>query len=323
MVCTGSQCPLSFENGNISMKPKITVIGSSNTDMICRVPSIPRPGETLMGTDFFTVQGGKGANQAVAAARAGGDVTFIACVGNDAFGQQAIEAYQKDGINTSCIQKIDGVATGVALINVADTGENSISVAPGANACLSPEEVEKYRDIILGSDIVLMQLEIPIETVFHVARMAHAANIPVVLNPAPAREIDKEIMKLLTLVTPNEHEASLLSGVWPEARDEKESASEIQKQGVKSLIVTTGSKGAYYLDGNNKGIVEGIKVTAIDTTAAGDTFNGYLVVEMAKGKSLAEAIWVANKAAAISVTKMGAQPSIPFIQEIKNFKYDA
>ncbi len=299
------------------MKPKITVIGSSNIDMICRVPSIPKPGETLMGTDFFTVQGGKGANQAVAAARAGGEVTFIACVGSDAFGQQAIEAYEKEGINTSCIQKIDGVATGVALINVADSGENSIAVAPGANAHLTPDKVVGFRDVILTSDMVLMQLEIPFETVCFVARMAHDANIPVVLNPAPAREIDKETMALLTLLTPNEHEASLLSRLWAEARNEMESAAVIQKQGVKSVVVTCGSKGAYYIDGDNSGFVESIKVKAIDTTAAGDTFNAYLIVDLAKGKSLPEAIETANKAAAISVTRYGAQPSIPYAQELE------
>jgi ribokinase len=298
------------------MKPKITVIGSSNTDMICRVPSIPRPGETIMGTGFYTAQGGKGANQAVAAARAGGDVTFIACVGNDTFGQQAIEAYQNDGINTLCIQKIAGIATGVALINVAGSGENSIAVAPGANSRLSPEMIDGYRQVILQSDIVLMQLEIPMETVYHVIKLASVANIPLVLNPAPAREIESEMMKLLTLVTPNQHEASLLSGCWPEARDEQESAYEIQKKGVKRVIVTTGSKGAFYLDGENSGSVGGIQVKAIDTTAAGDTFNGYLVVELANGKNLAEAIAVATKAAAISVTRMGAQPSIPYAREL-------
>jgi ribokinase len=298
------------------MRPKITVIGSSNTDMICRVPSIPRPGETILGKDFFSVQGGKGANQAVAAARAGGDVTFIACVGNDTFGQQAIEAYQKEGINTSCIQIINGIATGVALINVDDSGENSIAVAPGANSKLSPEMIDGFMQVILKSDIVLMQLEIPLETVYHIARMAHAANIPVVLNPAPAHIIDKEIMKLLTMVTPNEYEANLLSEVWPEARDEMESAAEIQKQGVRSVIVTIGSKGAYYLDGESSGNVAGIQVKAVDTTAAGDTFNGYLVVELGKGKTLAQAIAVANRAAAISVTRIGAQPSIPYATEL-------
>jgi len=301
------------------IKPKITVIGSSNTDMICRVSSIPRPGETIMGSAFFTVQGGKGANQAVAAARAGGDVTFIACVGNDAFGQQAIEAYQKEGINTSCIRKVDGVATGVALINVSDTGENSISVAPGANVCLLPAAIDPFKNVILSSHLILMQLEIPIETVDYVARIAHEAGIPVVLNPGPAREIDQEILKRLSLITPNEHEASWLSGCWPEAKDAMESAREIQKQGVLSVIVTTGSKGAYYLEGNKRGMVEGIKVKAVDTTAAGDTFNGYLVVELAKGKKLAEAIDIANKAAALSVTRIGAQPSIPYLHELSTF----
>jgi ribokinase len=297
-------------------KPKITVIGSSNTDMICKVPNIPEPGETVMGTNFFTVQGGKGANQAVAAARAGGDVVFIACVGNDIFGEQAIEAYQKDGIDTSSIQRINGVPTGVALINVADSGENSIAVAPGANASLSVPMVDEYKEIILNSDIVLMQLEIPIETVYYVAQLANAANIPVVLNPAPARAIDPEMMKLFTMVTPNEHEAVLLSGIWPEARTEKESASAIHKQGVQTVIVTTGSKGAYYLHNGSEGNVEGITVKAVDTTAAGDTFNGYLVVELAKGKPLAEAIAVANKAAALSVTRYGAQTSIPYASEL-------
>ncbi|WP_026475572.1 ribokinase [Alkaliflexus imshenetskii] len=301
------------------MKPKITVIGSSNTDMICRVRSIPRPGETILGNDFLIVQGGKGANQAVAAARAGGDVTFITCVGNDAFGQQAIEAYQKDGINTSCIQKIDGTSTGVALINVADSGENSIAVAPGANAHLTPEKMEEFRDVILSSEIVLMQLEIPLETVNYVTRLANQANIPVVLNPAPARIIDKEIMSMLTLITPNEHEAKLISGHLSFACSEMESASEIQNQGVESVIVTMGSKGAYFIDGISHGMVKGIKVQAVDTTGAGDTFNGYLVVEWAKNKNLPEAIKKANKAAAISVTRMGAQPSIPYANELAEF----
>ena len=298
------------------MQPKITVIGSSNTDMICRVPSLPRPGETIMGSEFVTVQGGKGANQAVAAARAGGNVTFIACVGNDAFGEQAIEAYQKEGIDTSCIRMIDDVATGVALINVAESGENSISVAPGANAHLTPETIDQYREVLLASDILLLQLEIPIETVYHIAKIAHQAQIPVVLNPAPAIELDQDILKLFTLVTPNEHEASLLSGAWPEAKDERESASAILAKGTQCVVVTLGSRGVYYLDNQQKGVVEGVPMKAVDTTAAGDTFNGYLVVEMARGRSLKEAIEKANQAAAVSVTKMGAQPSIPYLHEL-------
>jgi len=301
------------------MKPKIVVIGSSNTDMICRVPHIPKPGETVLGSDFFTVQGGKGANQAVAAARAGGDVTFIACVGNDLFGKQAIEAYKADGIDTSCIEMIDNVPTGVALINVADSGENSIAVAPGANARLTPEMIDKYRDVILSAQILLMQLEIPIETVYHLVRMGYAANIPVVLNPAPAREIDPSIIPMIYCITPNEHEAVLLSGIFPPDPElVSEMAQEIQKKGVQNVIITLGSKGALYHQGPHEQIVPGIPVQAVDTTAAGDTFNGFLVVELAKGKTFFEAISVANKAAAISVTRMGAQPSIPYFSEINS-----
>lgn len=301
------------------MAPKIVVIGSSNTDMICRVPHIPKPGETVLGGEFLTVQGGKGANQAVAAARAGGNVTFIACVGNDLFGKQAIESYRADGIDTSCIEMVENVPTGVALINVADSGENSIAVAPGANARLTPEVAEKYREVILSANIILMQLEIPIETVYYVIRMAHEANIPVVLNPAPAQEIDPEILQRLTCITPNEHEAAVVSGIFPpDPEMVSEIAVELQLKGVRSVIITLGSKGALYRDGGIEEIVPGIPVKAVDTTAAGDTFNGYLVVELAKGKSLKEAISKANKAAAISVTKMGAQPSVPFSYEVDN-----
>lgn len=299
------------------MKPRITVIGSSNTDMICRVPHIPKPGETIMGTEFFTVQGGKGANQAVAAARAGGDVVFIACVGDDAFGKQAIDAYKNEGIDTSNIQKIKGAATGVALINVANSGENSISVAPGANAHLTVEFIEQCKEVILNSDIILMQLEIPIETVYHVVRMAYDKKIPTVLNPAPAREICPEILAMLTMVTPNEHEALLISGIWPEAKSVSEMAVEIQKLGVSSVIITIGKEGALCREKDREEMVPGIAVKAIDTTAAGDTFNGFLVVELAKGKSMSDAISMANKAAAISVTRMGAQTSIPFVDELK------
>jgi len=296
------------------MKPKIVIVGSSNTDMICRVSYIPKPGETVMGSSFSTVQGGKGGNQAVAAARAGGDVTFIACVGNDSFGRQAIKAYQLDGIDTSCISVIDGVATGVALINVADSGENSISVAPGANAFLTPKRIDRFSRIIAEADLILMQLEIPVETVNHVVRIAHAANRRVILNPAPARMIDAEILRMVSVLTPNEHEAAILSG--SDKTEIPQMASKIQAKGVETVIITTGGKGATYRHKDIEGCVPGITVKAVDTTAAGDTFNGYLAVELACGKSIAEAIDVANKAAAISVTKLGAQSSIPYQGEI-------
>lgn len=298
-------------------KPRITVIGSSNTDLICRVPRIPRGGETILGTDFFTVQGGKGANQAVAAARAGGQVTFIACVGNDNFGKNAIEAYRKEGINTNCIQIADDVATGVALINVADSGENSISVAPGANSRLTPLIVENFRQVILHSDLILVQLEIPIETVYYVVELGHKTNIPVVLNPAPAQKIDPLILKQITLITPNEHEAYLLTGLDEKSDGVEQCAIELQRQGTQTVIITLGSKGAYYLDNDQSGIVEGIAVKAVDTTAAGDTFNGYLAVALAQGKPIHEAITIANRAAALSVTRLGAQSSIPFFEELE------
>lgn len=298
------------------MSPKIVVAGSSNTDMICRVPHIPKPGETVLGGDFFVVQGGKGANQAVAAARAGGNVTFIACVGDDLFGRQALESYKSDRIDTSCIEITSGVPTGVALINVADSGENSIAVAPGANARLTPEIIDHYRNIIAGADMVLVQLEIPIETVCRIIRIAWSAGVPVVLNPAPAATIDREILSMLTLVTPNEHEALLLAGTGMDGCSVSTLADRIQDIGAGSVVITTGSEGAFFRQGSLEGHVAGIPVTAVDTTAAGDTFNGYLVVELARGKSLAEAIQVANKAAALSVTRMGAQPSIPWLNEL-------
>ncbi len=298
------------------MSPKIVVAGSSNTDMICRVPHIPKPGETVLGGDFFVVQGGKGANQAVAAARAGGNVTFIACVGDDLFGRQALESYKSDRIDTSCIEITSGVPTGVALINVADSGENSIAVAPGANARLTPEIIDHYRNIIAGADMVLVQLEIPIETVYRIIRIAWSAGVPVVLNPAPAATIDREILSMLTLVTPNEHEALLLAGTGMDGCSVSTLADRIQDIGAGSVVITTGSEGAFFRQGSLEGHVAGIPVTAVDTTAAGDTFNGYLVVELARGKSLAEAIQVANKAAALSVTRMGAQPSIPWLNEL-------
>jgi len=299
------------------MNPTIIVIGSSNTDMICRVPFIPKPGETVLGSNFFTVQGGKGANQAVAAARAGGNVTFIACVGNDAFGRQAIESYKADNIDTFCIEIIDNVQTGVALINVADSGENCISVAPGANAFLTPQIIDNYRAVIAKADMVLLQLEIPIETVYHVIRLAHSLNIPVILNPAPARYIDPDILRWVTVLTPNEHEAAILSGF--KEPDVSAIVTKLNSLGVETVIVTTGNKGAISYHKGSLETIPGITVNAVDTTAAGDTFNGYLAVELAKGKNIKEAITKANKAAAISVTRMGAQPSIPSSSEVENW----
>lgn len=300
------------------MKPKIVVIGSSNTDMICRVPHIPSLGETVLGSDFLTIQGGKGANQAVAAARAGGEVTFIGCVGNDVFGKQALASYQVEGIDISCMEIIDGVPTGIALINVADSGENSISVAPGANARLLPEVIDMHMAVILGADYILMQLEIPIASVYHAVRLAHQAAIPVVLNPAPACELDPAILSMITLLTPNVHEASALAGFMPDSMPEADMAHAIRDKGVKSVVITTGARGAYILSDTTGEQIAGMEVRAVDTTAAGDTFNGYLVTRLAEGYALKEAVAFANIAAALSVTRLGAQPSIPYLREVQD-----
>ncbi len=300
------------------MVKKILVIGSSNTDMIVKVPHIPAPGETVLGNEFFTVQGGKGANQAVAAARAGGEVTFVACVGNDEFGIKAKEAYENEGINTKYVKTIDQAATGVAIINVADSGENSISVAPGANSFLSPADIASLEKVISESDLVLMQLEVPIETIEKAAELANRHKVKVILNPAPAQKLDQRLLEKITILTPNENEAELIVDAVPGTTDAMQLTRDLLQLGISSVILTLGEKGAYFSTSDTQKEIAGMKVNAVDTTAAGDTFNGYLAVALASGESMDDAIDMANKAAALSVTRLGAQPSIPFMDEVKN-----
>jgi len=299
---------------------KIVVIGSSNTDMILKLSRIPKPGETLLGGDFSIAPGGKGANQAVAAARGGGQVTFIAKVGNDIFGQQAIEGFLKDGINVDFINKEQETSSGVALIFVDKDGENSIGVASGANAHLLPSDLDKSIGCFKGADIVLMQLETPVETIVHAADIAYRKNIPVILNPAPAHELSEKLLKLIYMITPNETEAELLTGIKVNDEKSAEEASQIlTKTGVQNVIITLGAKGVYLYSDNLKGMIPGFKVKAVDTTAAGDVFNATLSVGMAQGKSIRESIMYANAAAALSVTKLGAQPSAPSLKKIEEF----
>ncbi len=296
------------------MKKNIIVIGSANIDMIARVPHIPSPGETVLGTDFFTVQGGKGANQAVAASRAGGNVVFLACVGNDAFGRQALEAYKKENINISGIKKTSEAATGVALINVADSGENSIAVAPGANSHLLTGDILEREDMFANAAVVLVQLEIPMRTIETAAGLAAKYHIPFILNPAPAQQLSPSLLQKISILTPNEQEAQLLAGIeGPPA----EVADRLLSLGVKNVAITLGKEGVIYTTENKEILhVPGLSVQAVDTTAAGDTFSGYLAVEIATGKPMQEAVTIANQAAALSVTRMGAQPSIPFRKEL-------
>ena len=299
---------------------KIVVIGSSNTDMVITSAKMPLPGETVMGNEFDIIAGGKGANQAVAAARAGGDVTFIAKVGNDDFGKKAIEGYKKDNIDTKNIFIDEEKSTGVAVIIVDETtAQNSIVVAPGSNANLSVNDIQKTKQIISEADILLTQLEIPIETVQAALQIAHKNGVKTILNPAPAQKLSDELLSLVDIITPNETETQLLIGIDPtNENDIRDAASKLLKKVKDTVLITLGSKGVYYLSKNgDEAFVPANKVAAIDTTAAGDVFNGYLATGLANGISFEEAIRLANKAAAISVTIKGAQPSIPKKSDFK------
>ncbi|MEM6765362.1 MAG: ribokinase [Bacteroidota bacterium] len=298
----------------------ITVIGSSNTDMILKLARIPAPGETLLGGAFQMAAGGKGANQAVAAARAGGKVNFIACVGQDVFGTQAIEGFQKDGIQTDYIFQAEASASGVALIFVSEEGENSIGVASGANAMLLPHHLDQALPAIDAASMVLLQLETPISTISHAVDLAHARGKKVILNPAPAQALSKELISKIDILTPNESEASLLTQLAVHTHQEAiQAAKKLGDMGAKEVIITLGKEGALYYNGQKSLLIPGFVVEAQDTTAAGDTFNGSLAVALTEGKSMEEAIKFAHAAAAISVTRTGAQPSVPSREEIDTF----
>jgi ribokinase len=298
----------------------IVVVGSSNTDMIIKVPRIPKPGETILGGKFTTAAGGKGANQAVAAARAGGKVTFIARVGDDLFGNQAIEGFKQDNINVENIKKDVNEPSGVALIYVDDQGENSIGVASGANAVLSIKDVDEAVEKITSADILLMQLETPLETVTTAAAIAKQAGVKVILNPAPARELDDSLLNTISAITPNESEVELLTGITVNDLSGTEKAAiKLLDRGLEIVIITLGSKGAYLKTKDHSEFVPGFSVDAVDATAAGDVFNGALAVAMAENKPIRDAVLFANAAAALSVTKLGAQPSAPMKEEIAKF----
>lgn len=295
----------------------IVVVGSSNTDMVVKTPRFPSPGETILGGDFFMFPGGKGANQAVAAARLGGDVKFICCVGDDLFGKNAIEGYLKEGLDVDGIKVAEKVPSGVALITVNQEGENEIVVASGANNELTTAHIEKKSGIFQNAEIVLTQLETPISVVEKMADYcnSHAKNL--ILNPAPATTIPDGIMSGLFLITPNQTESEILTGI---AVNDEASAAKAGEgflaKGVRNIIITMGSKGAFFMNENEAFFIEASKVKAVDTTAAGDVFNGALAVFLSQKVPWKEAISKANKAAGIAVTKMGAQASAPFLHEI-------
>ena len=297
---------------------KIVVLGSTNTDMVISGKKIPVPGETISGGKFLMNPGGKGANQAVAVARLSakrGACQFIAKVGNDLFGRETAVRMKKDGIDAKLV--VDRKEpSGTALILVAPNGQNVISVALGANGTLSPKDIAPYRKDIENASALLLQLETPIKTVVAAAKWAHAKGVPVILNPAPAAKLPKELYKYLEWITPNETEAELLTGVKvTDAKSAQKAVDVFLKRGVGHVVITVGSKGAYC--GNCRKLYPCKKVKAIDCVAAGDTFNGAFVVALAEGKRCKDAIAFAQKASAISVTRSGAQSSVPFRKEVK------
>jgi ribokinase len=300
--------------------PSIVVVGSSNTDMIIRLERIPRPGETILGGEFLRAAGGKGANQAVGAARAGGDVTLIARIGRDVFGDEALAGWKRDGIDVRHVVRDRAAPSGVALIFVAKDGENSIAVASGANAGLAPADIKKSAKVIRSAAMLVMQLETPAETVEAAAEMAANAGVRVILNPAPARPLPDALLERVSILTPNETEAELLTGikVTDAAAAEKACAS-LRARGVRTVIVTLGHRGAFLADIDGQQLIPGFKVNAVDTTAAGDIFNGALAVALAEGKPLHAAVRFASAAAALSVTRLGAQPSAPRRREVDAF----
>lgn len=301
------------------MKKKIVVVGSSNTDLTVKVDHFPLPGETLIGDNFITAQGGKGANQAVAVARLGGDASFVCCLGDDAFGNQSLELLKKEGMDTRHIRLIKGASSGVALIPVDKKGENTIIVASGANAMLSVDDIKNAEQDIKDAGILLMQLETPIPALIYAARIAHENGVKVILNPAPfpKNPLPQELLENIDIIIPNETEAAYMAG--EQITDEQSALSvikKIQDLGVGNVIVTVGSKGAYTLEDSKLINVPAFPVKAVDTVAAGDTFCGALCVALSKGFSMSDAIRIGNKAASIAVTRIGAQPSVPTREEV-------
>lgn len=295
----------------------IVVVGSSNTDLTVQVTELPRPGETVLGGEFYRTAGGKGANQAVAAARAGGHVSFVGCVGEDAMGRQALRNLTEEGIDTEHVVATAEAPSGVALIMVDAHGENSIAVAPGANAMLRSEILSEAKKVIAEADVLIAQLETPIESVERAVQTAAEGGATVILNPAPAQPLERKVLKHVSVLTPNAAEAEQLTGIAMDREEGlRKAASRLRAQGVERVLITLGPRGVFLSHAAGDEFVPGLQVQTIDTTAAGDVFNGALAVALSEGHSLLEAVHFANTAAALSVTVRGAQRSVPLRRDI-------
>jgi len=295
---------------------KIVIIGSSNVDLTVRTSHIPSKGETIFGAAPQTAFGGKGANQAVAVSRLGGDVSFITKIGTDSYGNMMAENLVKEGMSADTVIRDSETPSGVAWICVDDNGDNSIIVMPGANCTMTKEDIVPFLSLIKEADYLLMQLETPLEVVEHAASIAYENGVKVVLNPAPAQPLSDDLLSKTYLLTPNEKECRLLCGENA-SEDVRTNAEFLLAKGVKNIIVTLGEKGSILCNASGQAEVPAVKVNAVDTVAAGDTYNGALVVALSEGKTLTEAMAFATKASAIAVTRFGAQPSVPYRSEIK------
>lgn len=299
---------------------KLAVLGSINADHILNLAHFPRPGETVIGKQYQIAFGGKGANQAVAASRAGADIAFIACVGADDIGERIRQQLQQDRIDTAPVETVADESTGVAMIFVNGEGENNIGIYSGANAALTPARVAQHQQVIADADALLMQLESPLESVLAAAKIARAQQTQVILNPAPATALSDELLALIDIITPNETEAEILTGIAVKSdEDAARAAAALHAKGIATVLITLGRRGVWLSEQGNGVRIPGFSVQAIDTIAAGDTFNGAFITARLEGVAMHDAVRFAHAAAAIAVTRPGAQPSVPWRTEIDAF----
>ncbi|ERH63577.1 MULTISPECIES: ribokinase [Pantoea] len=304
----------------MSKSAKLAVLGSINADHILNLAHFPRPGETVIGKQYQVAFGGKGANQAVAAGRAGADIAFIACVGADDIGERIRQQLQQDQIDTAPVETVAQEATGVAMIFVNGEGENNIGIYSGANAALTPAYVERHQQVIRSADALLMQLESPLDSVLAAARIARASHTQVILNPAPATQLSDELLALIDIITPNETEAEILTGIAVNDDDDAARAAQaLHAKGIDTVLITLGRRGVWLSEQGQGQRIPGFSVQAVDTIAAGDTFNGAFITARLEGVAMQDAVRFAHAAAAIAVTRPGAQPSVPWRTEIDAF----